>query len=93
MGTSEILLGGNPVIGQHHIQGGVAILLGMLHAKESRDKLQLFGPLFFVHLYLHPYLGKTVLYFLYVMLNQTFKSCFECKPLFIPCHQGVVVWV
>ena len=36
MGTSEILLGGNPVIGHHPIQGGVAILLGMLHANETR---------------------------------------------------------
>ena len=43
MGASYILLGGgggggggNPVMDQHSIQGGVAILLGMLHANETR---------------------------------------------------------
>ena len=35
MGTSDILLGGNPVMGSHPVQGGVAILLGMLHATET----------------------------------------------------------
>ena len=35
MGTSDILLGGNPVMDKHSVQGRVAILLGMLHAKET----------------------------------------------------------
>ena len=35
MGTGDILLRGNPAMDQHPIQGGVAILLGMLHAKET----------------------------------------------------------
>ena len=35
MGTTYKLLGGNPSMGQHPIQGGVAILLGILHAKET----------------------------------------------------------
>ena len=34
MGTGDILLGRNPVMDYHPVQGGVAILLGMLHAKE-----------------------------------------------------------
>ena len=38
MGTGDILLGGNPAMDKHPVQGGVAILhvLGMLHAKETR---------------------------------------------------------
>ena len=35
MGTGDILLGGNPAMNQHPVQGGVAILLGMLHATET----------------------------------------------------------
>ena len=37
MGTGDILLGGggSPVMDQHPVQGGVVILLGMLHAMES----------------------------------------------------------
>ena len=35
MGTGDILLGVNPVMDEHPIQGGVAILPGMLHAKET----------------------------------------------------------
>ena len=35
MGTGNILLGGNPAMDKHPVQGGVEILLGMLHAKET----------------------------------------------------------
>ena len=37
MGTSDILLEvkGNPEMDWHPVQGGVAILLGMLHGKET----------------------------------------------------------
>ena len=35
MGTGDILLGVNPAMDQHPIQGGVAILSGMLHHKET----------------------------------------------------------
>ena len=35
MGTGDILLGGNPAMDRHPVQGRVAILLGMLHAKET----------------------------------------------------------
>ena len=35
MGTGDILLGGNPAMDQHPVQGGVAILLGLLHATET----------------------------------------------------------
>ena len=45
MGTSDILLGGDPAMDQHPVQGGVAIRLGMPHAKEHREKLRSFGPL------------------------------------------------
>ena len=34
MGT-DILPGDNPAIDLHPVQGGVAIFLGMLHAKET----------------------------------------------------------
>ena len=34
MGTIDILLGGNPVMDWHPVQGGVVILLGLLRAKE-----------------------------------------------------------
>ena len=45
MGTSDILLGGDPAMDQHPVQGGVAIRLGMPHAKEHREKLRSFRPL------------------------------------------------
>ena len=35
MGTGDLLLGGNPAMDLHPVQGGVAVLLGMLHAKET----------------------------------------------------------
>ena len=35
MGTGDILLGGNPAMDQHPVQGVAAILLCMLHAKET----------------------------------------------------------
>ena len=43
MGTGDLLLGGNPVMEQHPIQGEVAILLGMLHAKEIGTSSHRFG--------------------------------------------------
>ena len=48
MGISDTLLGGKPAIDWHPVQGGVAILIGMFHAKEtgiSYGRLALaFGP-------------------------------------------------
>ena len=35
MGISDTLLGGKPAIDWHPVQGGVAILTGMFHAKET----------------------------------------------------------
>ena len=35
MGSGDILLGGNPAMDQYPVQGGVAILLGLLHATET----------------------------------------------------------
>ena len=35
MGTCDILVGSNPAMDTHPVQGRVAILLGMLHAKET----------------------------------------------------------
>ena len=35
MGISDTLLGGKPAIDWHPVQGGVAILIGMCHAKET----------------------------------------------------------
>ena len=35
MGTGDIPLGGNPAMDKHPVQGEVAILLSMLHAKET----------------------------------------------------------
>ena len=40
MGTDDILLEDNPAMDYHPVQGGVAILLGLL-----REKLRTFGPL------------------------------------------------
>ena len=34
MGVSDTLLGGKPAIDWHPVQGGVAILIGMFHARE-----------------------------------------------------------
>ena len=53
MGTGDILLGGNPAMDLHLIQGGVAILLGLLHATETGNKLRPCGPLVRVRLYLY----------------------------------------
>ena len=35
IGTGDILLGGNPAMDYHPVQGRAAIFLGMLHAKET----------------------------------------------------------
>ena len=35
MGISDTLLGGKPAIDWHPVQGGVAILIGMFHTKET----------------------------------------------------------
>ena len=43
MGTDDILLGRNPAMDRHPVQGGVAILLGMLHAKETRTNSSRLG--------------------------------------------------
>ena len=47
MGTGDMLLAGNPATDQHPVKGGwgggVAILLGMLHAKETGISSGLFG--------------------------------------------------
>ena len=43
MGTGDILLGGIPTMDKHPIQGGVAILLGMLHPKEIGTSSHRFG--------------------------------------------------
>ena len=52
--SKNILLGGSPTMDLHPIQGRVAILLGMLHAKETGISIQLLGLLARVrpHLYL-----------------------------------------
>ena len=52
MGTGDILLGGNPAMDKHPIQGGVAILLSSLHATGTGNKLQKRGPLARIRLYL-----------------------------------------
>ena len=54
MGSSDKLLGGDPAMDQHPVQGGVAIPLGTLHAKETgistgRLGLWLVGPFTFLH--------------------------------------------
>ena len=43
MDTGDILLEGKPAIDQHPVQGGVAILLGMLHARETGRSYGLLG--------------------------------------------------
>ena len=43
MGTSDILLEGKPAMDYHPVQGGVAIFLGMLHAKETGIGSDLLG--------------------------------------------------
>ena len=35
MGTGDILLGGNPTMDKYPVQGGVTILLSLLHATET----------------------------------------------------------
>ena len=50
-GTGDILLWGNPAMDQHPVQGGVAILLGLLHATETGYKLRPCQPLALVRLY------------------------------------------
>ena len=59
MGSGDILLGGNPAMDKHPIQGQVAILLGLglLHAMETGNKLRPCGPLARVHLHL-PFIKK-----------------------------------
>ena len=52
MGTTDILLGGNPVLDKHPVQGGVAILPGLLHATET----WLVAPLRFTYMYEVSYL-------------------------------------
>ena len=58
MSTGDILLGGNPGIDQHPVQGGATILPGMPHAMEtgisSRPTvwaLGSFAPYFFYYYY------------------------------------------
>ena len=51
MGTGDVLLGGSPAMDQHPVQGGVAILLRLLHAAETGNKLRPCGPLACVRLY------------------------------------------
>ena len=46
MGTGDMLLAGNPAMDQHPVKGewgGVPILLGMLHAKETGISSGLLG--------------------------------------------------
>ena len=43
MGTSDIALRGNPAMDQCPVQRGVAIFLGMLHAKETEISSGHFG--------------------------------------------------
>ena len=43
MSTGDILLGGNPAMNKHPVQGGVAILLGMLPANETEISSDRFG--------------------------------------------------
>ena len=45
MGTGDILLGGNPAVDLHTVQGGVAIPLGLLNAMETGNKHRPCGPL------------------------------------------------
>ena len=52
MGTSDILLGGNPAMNKHLVQGGVAIFLGMHHTQETGISSGHLGPLAHVCLYL-----------------------------------------
>ena len=51
MGTGDILLGGNPTMDWHSLQGGVAILLSLLRATETGNKLRPCEPLARVRLY------------------------------------------
>ena len=56
MGTGDTLLGGEPVMDWHSLQGGVAILIGMFHSKETGIS---YGRLALVSLYL-PFLFDTL---------------------------------
>ena len=51
MDTGDMVLRGNPTMDYHPVQGGVAILLGLLHATETGNKLRPFGPLALTRLY------------------------------------------
>ena len=53
MGTSDILLGGNPAMDLHLVQLRVAIFLGLLFATETGNKLRPCGSLVRVRLYLY----------------------------------------
>ena len=53
MGTGDIRLGGNPAMDQHPVQEGGAIILGLLHDTETKNKLWPCGPLARVRLYLY----------------------------------------
>ena len=44
MGTGDILLRGSPAMDQHPVQGGVGVLLGMLHATETGISSGRLGP-------------------------------------------------
>ena len=52
MGISDILLEDNPAMDWHPVQGGVAILLGILHATKTGIRSARFGPLPCLRLYL-----------------------------------------
>ena len=78
MGTSEILLGGNPVIGHHPIQGGVAILLCMLHANETWISSSCLGLWLLCTFTFTLTLGKQSCIF--SMLSQTFKVALSASP-------------
>ena len=52
MGTSDILLGGNPAMNKHLVQGAEAIFPGMHHTQETGISSGHLGPLAHVCLYL-----------------------------------------
>ena len=56
------------------------MLWGILHDKETWISSSCLGLWFLCTFTFTLTLGNTGLYFFYVMLNQTFKSHFECKP-------------
>ena len=75
MGTGDLLLGGNPAMDLHLTQGGVAILLGLLHAAETGNNLWPCGPLVRVRLYLY-------LWYAQGALTQYLRSLFGQKENF-----------